>query len=78
MTEETILCGTLDEIKDYFSFVGTKNTYWSVFLPLDKQLESVVNSDKMPVGLVFYLSKRGGGIHFEKKWVFIREKETKL
>jgi hypothetical protein len=76
MTEETILCGTLDEIKDYFSFVGPKDTFWASDLPLDKQLQTILDSNKY-VGLVFYLSKRGG-IHFERRWVFIREKETKL
>jgi len=70
MTIEKIICGTLEEVGEYFSFVGTGQTKWHDDLGFDAQISSFKHS----VGLIFYLDKKGG-LKFERNWIFIRNYE---
>ena len=72
MTVDKIICGTVEEIREYYSFVGkTPKTEWCKDMDFDKQVEPLLNSDKH-IGLIFYLDRRHG-LSFVKTFIYIRK-----
>jgi hypothetical protein len=69
LTEEKIVCGTLDELREYFSFVDGNKFEWVKDFPLERQLDP--ERTDSPYRIVFYMRNKHPR-EIDRVWVFIR------
>lgn len=74
ITEEKLLCGTLEELSGYFSFVGVKEgTRWPNGANFEAQIHVDKKINNSNFRLIFHIEQVGESISFIKNWIFIRE-----
>ena len=73
ITEEKIIFGTIDELRDFFSFVGKEEgTRW-MYVDFDNQLKVNPEKNNSRFRIIYYLKQQGDKLKVNRMSIFLRE-----
>ncbi len=74
ITEEKIIFGTIEELRDFFSFVGREDgTRWMDSKDFDEQVKVDLEKNNSPFRIIHYLKQLGETVKVDRLCAFIRE-----